>query len=79
MLMLLAGLAVSLVWFVCGLQSRDVISKLTRLYQREFLEDDPIEETVRSALWPHGWRSPTDLLGWEMPVIFVACWVILLW
>ncbi len=71
------GLTLSVVWFICGRQSRNVINGLTGLYLTSF-PDDPIEKMVRDALWSHGWRSPTDLLGWELPLAFTSCWSILL-
>ena len=67
------GLVVSIVWFICGRQSRNVIAALTKEHLDKF-PDDPIEKLVRDALWRPGWRSPTDLLGWELPLAFIATW-----
>ena len=75
-LIVVVGLLISAVWFICGRQSRNVIAELTRLYLREF-PDDPIEGVVRSALYRDGLLSPTDLLGWELPLVFIASWLIL--
>ena len=75
--MALIGAIVSVVWFISGRQSRNVIKALTKTYLNAE-PDDPIDGIVRKALWKPGWRSPTDVLGWELPLLFILAWVGLL-
>ena len=75
--MAVIGVLVSGTWFICGRQSRNVIKALTIEYLHAF-PDDPIEVIVRNALWKPGCRSPTDLLGWELPLLFIMAWAGLL-
>lgn len=77
LLIILTGLALSAAWFICGRQSRNVIAALTETCQKK-CADDPVEKIVRDALWKPGWKSPTDLIGWEIPCLFVVAWLIFL-
>ena len=73
----LVGIFLSVVWFICGRQSRNVIAALTKEYCSEF-PDDPVEIIVRNALWRPGWKSPTDMFGWELPLVFIVVWIVIL-
>jgi len=70
------SIVVSVIWVVCGLQSRNVIRELTKRNLNESSEDEKI---VRESLWKPSWyTSPTDLLAIVLPRLFLLIWIFLI-
>jgi len=78
------GLFVSVMWFLCGRRSLNILRKLTKEYLgqgRSDVEDGDtlakIEKIVQDALGSHGWRRPTALIARGLPIVFLAGWMVI--
>ena len=69
----LLGLAFSILWFICSMQSWRIIKKLNEDYIKSN-NINPLENIVDNCLCKIKWLRPTEIIGLWLPISFIIAW-----
>jgi hypothetical protein len=80
------AIALSILWFICSIQSWAVISQLTKYLMRVYgdVREEQMtskafveKKIVQTALKPFRLLRSTNILAWWLPWLFILAWTIL--
>ena len=71
------GIIISIMWFLCSIQSTRIIAALNRKYL-EVNQDDSLEKFIDGKLFSRTFLRPSELIGQWLPLLFIIIWAVIL-